>query len=349
MGDVVYAVDLANTLLIFGTGSIGTLTAKMKIQGLPILKRIIGIAIRPADGALIGIGNDSRMYAIDPLTAEATAISTSPFSPGIVDFFEIHFAMAVEPNGDRIRLIAAEGGGNWSISLADGTATKSPKAVYAAGTPLAGRTPSLLGLVYPTLPDSAKGPDWCANLAYAIDSDEAIIVASCDPATGEWWPVTLPSEASVRARPAIGLPAASATETRELRELKDELLRCGEVWPSPEGVTSEGERPPAGETVWNPDMPDGPLWVIASEIGRKLNRVGTVSPVGAEDVGIHWIQEVPSQSPIQSALFDKGGLYGPRANLRSDLAQRLAGEVSLMAGADEPAAAAGADPWAQCQ
>ncbi len=52
VGHVIYAVDLANNFLVFGSESINVLTAKMKITGLPILKRIIGITIRPSDGTL---------------------------------------------------------------------------------------------------------------------------------------------------------------------------------------------------------------------------------------------------------------------------------------------------------
>jgi hypothetical protein len=62
------------------------------------------------------------VYTIDPSTAVATPVAGGQFSPKIVDFFEIHFAMALEPNGDRVRLISTEGGTNWSISLDDGTA-----------------------------------------------------------------------------------------------------------------------------------------------------------------------------------------------------------------------------------
>src|SRR5262245_59432530 len=52
VGTVMYAVDLSNNFLVFGTGSIATLTAKMRIHGLPLLKRVIGLAVRPSDGAL---------------------------------------------------------------------------------------------------------------------------------------------------------------------------------------------------------------------------------------------------------------------------------------------------------
>ena len=52
VGDVIYAVDLGNNFLVFGSESFDVLTAKMRITGLPILKRIIGIAFRPSNGAL---------------------------------------------------------------------------------------------------------------------------------------------------------------------------------------------------------------------------------------------------------------------------------------------------------
>ena len=52
VGNVLYAVDLSNNFLVFGSGSVSTLTQKIRITGLPILKRIVGITIRPADHKL---------------------------------------------------------------------------------------------------------------------------------------------------------------------------------------------------------------------------------------------------------------------------------------------------------
>jgi hypothetical protein len=133
VGNVVYAVDLKNNLLVFGTESFDVLSGQARITGLPILNRVIGIVYRPSDGKLYGVGNDSRVYIIDPSTAVATPVSDQSFEPGIVEFFEIHFAMALEPNGDRVRLISTEGGGNWSISLDDGTATMGESVYFGAG------------------------------------------------------------------------------------------------------------------------------------------------------------------------------------------------------------------------
>jgi hypothetical protein len=182
---VIYAVDLGNTFYVFGSESFSVLTAKMKITGLPILKRIIEIAVRPSNGKLYGLGNDSRVYTIDPYTAVATPVGSGPFAPKIDDAFDIHFAMDLEPNGERVRLIAAESGANWSISLEDGTATTGETSHYAEG-----QTPRLLGMYFAP-PADRSDPNVCQNLAYAIDADEAIMIAACDPATGEWWPTVI--------------------------------------------------------------------------------------------------------------------------------------------------------------
>jgi Domain of unknown function (DUF4394) len=291
VGDVIYAVDLSNNFLVFGSGSLNVLTQKIRITGLPILKRIIGLAIRQSDGKLYGVGNDSRVYTIDPTTAVATPVGPG-FSPKIASFFDIHFAMALEPNGERVRLIAAESGGNWSISLADGTATLMKNARYAEGTGLAGKTPRLLGIAFAPYPATAaasvtalSAPRPCENLMYAMDIDEALMVAACDPDTGDFWPVG-------------GFPYEG-------------FERCGELMPGPDGMTRpEGEEgpPPNGE-LWHPRAPDTPFWIFVNKLGEAQNKVGTFT--AAKSMLPTWQAEVPSPEPIQSAVWAKGGLYGP--------------------------------------
>lgn len=356
VGDVMYAVDLANNFLVFGSGSINVLSAKMRITGLPILKRIIGIAVRPSDGALIGVGNDSRVYTIDPLTAEATPVSSGPFSPKIVDFFDVHFAMALEPNGERVRLIAAESGGNWSIDITDGTATSGETARYGGGAELEGQTPRLLGLAYPTtLPDSARQAGWCENLAYAIDADEAIMLASCDPDSGLWWPTGKSPQASAAVRPVEELLQASVagSPSQMLEDLKDQLLRCGEFMNGPEGSNSDGEPEPPEGGPWFPRAPDTKFWVFLSWAGGVQNRVGTVELFEAKDWGVTWHDELPSEDPAQTGVFAVGGPYGPSANSPSKLRQKLQREVRLsVAGDREPESStpppSPSDPRAQC-
>jgi hypothetical protein len=344
VGDVMYAVDLSNNFIVFGSGSISTLSAKMRITGLPILKRVIGLAIRPADGAVIAVGNDSRVYTIDPLTAHATPVSGAPFSPEIAEFFDIHFAMALEPNGTRVRLIAAESGGNWSIDINDGTAYLAENARYGTGSELEGQTARLLGLVYPTLPDSAKQPGWCENLAYALDADEAVMLASCDPDSGQWWPTGVTPEASATRVATTAYPLASSTGSPDqvLRDLKDQLMRCGEFMPGPDGASSDGEQePPADGGPWFPRSPDTDFWVMLRKVGEAQSRVGTVERIDAQEWGITWLGDLPAEDPEQTGVWAVGGPYGPSP---SNVRRQLTAKVRLSA--DEMSV--GSDPRARC-
>ena len=311
VGDRIWAVDLDNNLLLFGAADPTVLSMKRRITGLPILNRVIGITFRRSDGRLYAVGNDSRVYTIDTLTAEATAVSQQRFSPSIVEFFDIHFAMVLEPGGDRVRLIAAESGGNWSISLDDGTATTGEKAVFAAGTEYEGQTPRLMGLVFAAPPPAggaslrasmSVGPlDDCTELLYAIDADRAEMIGSCDPDSGSYEPLgKLPQE---------------------------NYARCGELMAGPGGLPDGTDVPPPGG-----------LWVLAMRGAQYLNSLGTVN----DDGSITWHGEVPSESPIQSAVFAEGGLYGPRP--------RYTRAPVSMASARAPQAdaAPASDPRLQC-
>ena len=315
VGHAIYAVDLGNNFLVFGSESFDVLTAKMRITGLPILKRIIGITVRPSDDKLYGVGNDSRVYTIDPYTAVATPVSSGPFSPKIAEMFDIHFAMSLEPNGERVRLMAAESGANWSISLVDGTATVGEMSHYAAGTQLEGQTPRLLGMFYAP-PADRTDPNVCQNMAYAIDADEAILIAACDPATGEWWPTVSDSQASSTSSAALGTLHRSsyATEPTWLQDLKDQLARCGEALPSP-GVDPNNPdapaqpRPPEGGP-WFPRAPDTPFYLFLVRAGKNsvAEAAGMTPGVIVQPKG-----DVASDEPIQTAQWAGHGVSHPPA------------------------------------
>jgi hypothetical protein len=341
VGHAIYAVDLGNNFLVFGSESFDVLTAKMRITGLPILKRIIGITVRPSDGKLYGVGNDSRVYTIDPYTAVATPVGSEPFSPKIASMFDIHFAMSLEPNGERVRLIAAESGANWSISLADGTATSGEASHYAAGTELDGQTPRLLGMYYAP-PADRTDSNLCQNLAYAIDADEAIMIAACDPATGEWWPTVSDSQASSTSSAALGMhPSSSyAGEPTWLQDLKDQLARCGEALPSP-GVDPNNPdapaepHPPEGGP-WFPRPPSTRTYLFLVRLGRNslAEAVGMTPGVIVEPKG-----DIASDEPIQTAQWAGHGISHPPAP-----------KLRLDPGAEaEMSVAPQSDPRAQCR
>ena len=255
VGHAVYAVDIENNLLVFGTQSFDVLSGAKRITGVPILKRIIGIVHRPSDGRIYGVGNDSRVYTIDPATAVATPVSGAQFSPKIVDFFEIHFAMALEPNGGRVRLISTEGGGNWSISLDDGTATEGAPVHFAAGDPHEGETPHIAALMYAPpspvgaltagvsrLAASSSGP--CTEMMYMIDPDLAEYIGSCDGNSGD-----------------LGT----------LGPMAETWSRCMETVASPDGAVPPSEGNPYGF---------GGSFVAAMRGVDEVNSWGTVNPDG---------------------------------------------------------------------
>ncbi len=195
-GKAIYAVDLDNRLLLFGTESPGTIARVRPITGLPFLKRIVGLDFRPSNGKLYGVGNDSRVYIIDTLTAAATPVGSGPFTPQIASFFDIHFGMGFDPVTERIRLISAEGGMNWSINPDDGTAVRGGTPHYAAGDPNEGKRIKIAGLAYVPMSASASaatlrrgsaslaaGPNWILE---AIDAENGVLGEFIDVETGEF-------------------------------------------------------------------------------------------------------------------------------------------------------------------
>jgi hypothetical protein len=193
-GTPVYAVDLANRLLLFGTESPGTINRMVPITGLPVLKRIVGIDFRPSTGELYGVGNDSRVYVLDTLTGVATPVGSEPFSPAI-DPFEVHFGVGFDPKTERIRLIVAESAANYSIGADDGTAILETSVTFKPTDPNAGTTPRIAGLGYVPLGTgsatmlasvSARDPGPLAGVLLALDADLGVLVEAIDPATGEF-------------------------------------------------------------------------------------------------------------------------------------------------------------------
>ncbi len=263
VGAVIYALDNGNNLLMFGTESGETISRKVRISGLPILKRMIGIDFRASNGKLYGVGNDSRVYTVDTLTGAATAVG-APFSPGIISSFDIHFGMDFDPATDRIRLISNELGGNWSIDPDDGTAISGNRPRYAVGDVNEGKTAHIAGLTYIpaaevpvgnavglSISRSTSGP--CENVAMAIDPDLGQTITSCDADSGDW------------------------SSLGDLPET--EALACVEL---------------------DYSGPGGGIWATGQRINGAFNSLGTVDPATGK---IDWKVNVPDNWLIQSITF----------------------------------------------
>jgi hypothetical protein len=298
VGEVIYALDNGNRLLVFGTESGSTVSRLVSISGMPILKRMIGIDFRPSNRKLYGVGNDSRVYVIDTLSGAATPVG-GPFSPGIISSFDVHFGMDFDPATDRIRLISNELGVNWSIDPDNGTAVVGESPRYAAGDPNEGETPHIGGITYmpasaipaasalhhkaSRLAAAASGP--CEDYLWAMDTKLSNMITSCDPDSGDWSTLG----------PIDGITG----------------LACVEL---------------------DYSGPGGGIWAAGQGINDAFNSIGTVDP---ESGKIDWKVRVPDNWLIQSITFEpKVSPVGVRAQ---PAALRLPEERASTSSAGEPA------------
>jgi hypothetical protein len=297
VGAVIYALDNGNNLLMFGTESGETISRKVAITGVPILKRMIAIDFRASNRKLYGVGNDSRVYTIDTLTGAATPVG-APFSPAIISFFDIHFGMDFDPATDRIRLISNELGGNWSINPDDGTATSGNTPRYAVGDPHEGQVAHIGGLTHipaAQLPGgsairmslSRAGSDLCDDVVMAIDTELGDLITSCDADSGDF------------------------TSLGDIPEI--ESLACVEL---------------------DYSGPGGGIWAAGQRINGAFNSIGTVDPATGT---IDWKVNVPDNWLIQSITFKpEDPLAGLRVRSTSPIlsARHVAGPVADAAGVD---------------
>lgn len=112
----VLALNNSNTLLRFSAQAPGTLLATTPVTGLNAGDSLVGIDVRPATGALFGLGSSGRLYTIDPVSGAATA------GPQLsVALSGTSFGVDFNPVPDRLRVISNTGQ-NLRINVADGVA-----------------------------------------------------------------------------------------------------------------------------------------------------------------------------------------------------------------------------------
>jgi hypothetical protein len=174
-GKTIYAVDLSNNFELFHSASPGTVDRNVAITGLPAENRIVGIDFRPADGELYGVGNDSRVYVLDTITAVASPIGSTAFTPALAGE---HFGMALDPTTDQIRIQSAETGQNLRLDPASGqTVADDAVLAYVTGDPNETEGPSIAATAVSTSSGAAT--------AYGIDwlLDELVMMP--DPTNGQ--------------------------------------------------------------------------------------------------------------------------------------------------------------------
>lgn len=110
----VYGLTTRDQLVVFDSSSPETLQSSMFIQGLMPNETLIGMDIRPATGQLYAAGSFGNLYTINPMTAQATMVSTLN-----VALTGVEFGMDFNPVPDRLRLIG-DLGQNLRINVANG-------------------------------------------------------------------------------------------------------------------------------------------------------------------------------------------------------------------------------------
>lgn len=103
---VFYGLTGANQLVAMNANAPGTAISTIAITGLGGGEKIIAIDFRPATGQLYGLGQNSRLYVINPITGVATMVSAIAFTPalsGPIAGFDFN------PTVDRIRVVTYQG------------------------------------------------------------------------------------------------------------------------------------------------------------------------------------------------------------------------------------------------
>jgi len=133
-------------------------TGKADIKGA---SNIVGIDVRPADGALYAVTQDGGIYTVDAKTGAATMKSklSETLKTGVtvtVDF---------NPVADRLRIITSEGV-NLRVNVDDGKVIVDGALKYKDGDAQAGKTPNVIAGAY----TSSSNPKPGATALYDIDA-----------------------------------------------------------------------------------------------------------------------------------------------------------------------------------
>ncbi|MDQ7949570.1 MAG: DUF4394 domain-containing protein [Pedobacter sp.] len=102
---VAYAVDQANTLIIFNPTVAPTYYTRA-ITGLQSGESILGMDVRPLNGQLYALGSSSRLYRLNVATGAATLIGTGPFGTILSG---TSFGFDFNPLTDVIRVVSNTG------------------------------------------------------------------------------------------------------------------------------------------------------------------------------------------------------------------------------------------------
>lgn len=175
-GKPIYAVDVNNTLIRFGSMTPGIVTQRATISGLQIGEKILGIDFRPVDQQLYALGSTNRIYVLDTLSGAATQMGTTAFNPALSG---TTFGFDFNPMADRLR-VHGDDEQNLRLNQLTGQLAAIDSVIdFAAGDARIGANPNLAGTAYTNSVVNAT-----TTSLFAIDSDFDILVSLPSPNNG---------------------------------------------------------------------------------------------------------------------------------------------------------------------
>jgi uncharacterized protein DUF4394 len=170
-----YAIDANNNFFVLSGTTFNRVNTISNIGN----DTIIGIDVRPANGLIYALSNNSRLYTINPANAAATLVSTVAPTGGVGTASLLDF----NPVVDAIRIIGTNDQNFAVVKAANGvlsTVAQQTSVAYVAGDASAGLNPNLTGGAYTNNVNGAT-----TTLFYALDSNTDKVVTIADKtATG---------------------------------------------------------------------------------------------------------------------------------------------------------------------
>ncbi len=144
----IIGLTTANQLVIFDSATPGTSSAAVGITGLAAGESLLGIDLRPATGAIYGLGSAGNLYTLNTSTGSATFVSllsadasdaTSPYAGLSGTAFGIDF----NPVVDRLRIVSTSGQ-NLRVNVSTGATLTDG----ALNVPAGGQAPGVAAVAY---------------------------------------------------------------------------------------------------------------------------------------------------------------------------------------------------------
>ena len=143
--ETMFALTADNNLLMFNSGTPGTIAATRPITGLPQGENLVGMDFRPANGQLYAMSSGSRVYTINTATGAAAPVVGIQFNPLLSG---ASFGFDFNPVPDRIRVVSDTRQNLRLNQNTGGVAATDTQLAFASGDPNANTTPSIVGSAY---------------------------------------------------------------------------------------------------------------------------------------------------------------------------------------------------------